>query len=163
MSPVPINQPRNRDQVHAACRKSWQQLFQRVQGFDVRMADADGETPPLGERHQPLELPRDVIALRRVIQKHVPLQVRNPVSSRHALSDGFTGGSAVEKVKVAPGFDGLHEPTHGLGLSGQQAAHVIADSRDVGNGRQVRIHRLDELLSRHALGKTARAQPSPGD
>ncbi len=50
---------------------------------------------------------------------------------------------------------GLHEPSHRLGLLGQQAAHVVAHARYLRQGRQVFMYGPYDLLSGHAPGQRA--------
>ena len=50
---------------------------------------------------------------------------------------------------------GLHDPSHRLSLLGQQAAHVVAYTRHLRQGRQIGMHGLYDLLPRHAPGQGA--------
>ena len=155
LPPVPVDQLRDRDQVYTACRQGWQQLFQHVQGFGMGMADADGVALSFRNRYQLLELLRNFVVLRCVIQKHVPLQVWTTVGLGHLLCDGIAGGSAVEEVQTLAHLQRLHEPSHRLGLLGQQAAHVVAYTHHLRQGRQVVMYGPYDLLSGHAPGQRA--------
>ena len=96
------------------------------------MTDADGVALSFRDRYQALELPRYLVAPWGVVQKHVALQVGHAFARSHVLGDGFTGGPAVEEVQTRAQLQGLHEPLHRLGFSGQQATHMTAHSGHVG-------------------------------
>ena len=144
--------------MHVPSRQRRQQLFQYVQGFHVRMAYADCKALSFREQYQPFELPGDLFALSCVVQKDVSFQMRNAMVCRRLFSDSLLGGAAIEKVKAAPLLERLHKPVHGLGLLGQQAAHMVADPRHIGHRCQIGMHGPDYLFSRHAPGQTARPQ-----
>lgn len=73
------------------------------------------------------------------------------------LGDGVNSGSAINE-KESSGAQFTHQPAHRHRIPGQQTSHVIIHPGHMGNGGDIALQGLDELLSRHTLRQSTITQ-----
>ena len=94
------------------------------------MADHNG--PPIFPSLCNRILERAVDSFERddVVEEDIAMRRRYQVGFSHVQRDRGGGGTAIQKVEISL-FDDGHQSLHGRRRTGQQAARVIADPRQV--------------------------------
>ena len=90
-----------------------------------------------------------------IVEKHIPRQVPHARRLGGESSLGCGGGAAVDKEQ--PAFiQHLHDPIHGLAITGQAAAHMVVEPLDGHEAVEVGLQGLLQLGSLHADIQTTR-------
>src|SRR5690554_7513025 len=97
------------------------------------MADGNGVAALTRKTNSAGQLRFDGRSLVAVIEKHIAARTGNAVATGGGLSDTCSAGATIDKKQIVAGNLG-HHPTHGLGLLGQQAAHMVIHTHYAGNG-----------------------------
>ncbi len=119
-------------------------------GQRFRMGVANGERKAVvpGQPFQPTQLrPDRGGADFAIVEKDVPPRGVETIVARHLLGDRAAIGATVDEIEMAVGAQHLHQPAHLLGVSGQQAAHVIVQAGNAGKAGQ----RIDDGMLERGL------------
>lgn len=122
------------------------------------MADADGAPGVLGELYQVFELSGDRCGIVDVVKEDVAPRIAHGVFRGEFLGDRAYGGSAVDEVEPRMAVHLFHEPLHVAGMLRDEAAHMVVDADDMGNGFDIVLDGALELPVGHVQRHAARPQ-----
>ncbi len=100
------------------------------------MADGNGPALPAGDGEQTPVLTTRLGLPRGGVEKDMPAGAGHPTLGRHPFGHAQGGGATVDEV-IAARSENVHEPVHGPGVAGEQAAHVVVDPAGMGDAGQV--------------------------